>query len=113
MYDRLLRDYTLFNIPWKQKIGKNAFIYPTPIITLLEGKTATFNLKIEIEELPKKLTLEFKEKEATKYLSLNVQQISGLNKGKNTKSNFLKITCNKAFDTTQTLYVKADGEICG
>ncbi|MBF6653816.1 hypothetical protein C3B47_13170 [Flavobacterium columnare] len=113
MYDRLLRDYTLFNIPWKQKKGKNAFIYPTPIITLLEGKTATFNLKIEIEELPKKLTLEFKEKEATKHLSLNVQQISGLSKGKQTKSNFLKITCNKAFDTTQTLYVKADGEICG
>ncbi|MFK7050956.1 hypothetical protein FLACOL_02463 [Flavobacterium columnare] len=113
MYDRLLRDYTLFNIPWKQKKGKNAFIYPTPIITLLEGKTATFNLKIEIEELPKKLTLEFKEKEATKHLSLNVQQISGLSKGKHTKSNFLKITCNKAFDTMQTLYVKADGEICG
>lgn len=113
MYDRLLRNYTLFNIPWKQKIGKNAFIYPTPIITLLEGKTATFNLKIEIEELPKKLTLEFKEKEATKHLSLNVQQINGLSKGKHTKSNFLKITCNKAFDTIQTLYVKADGEICG
>lgn len=113
MYDRLLRGYTLFNIPWKKKIGKNAFIYPTPIITLLEGKTAIFNLKIEIEELPKKLTLEFKEKEATKHLSLNVQQISGVTKGKSTKTNFLKITCNKAFDTIQTLYVKADGEICG
>jgi hypothetical protein len=113
MYDRLLRDYTLFNIPWKERKGKNAFIYPTPIITLLEGKTATFNLKIEIEELPKKLTLEFKDSDATKYLSLNVNKISGLSKGKSTKANFLKITCNKSFPAIQTLYVKADDAICG
>jgi hypothetical protein len=113
MYDRVVRNYTLFNIPWKQKKGKNAFIYPTPIITLLEGKSALFNLKVEIEELPKKLTLEFKDKEASKYLSLNVQQISDLSKGKHTKANYLKISCNKAFATMQTLYVKADGEICG
>ncbi len=113
MYDRLLRDYTLFNIPWKQRKGKNAYIYPTPVITLLEGKSALFNLKVEIEDMPKKMTLEFKDKETSKYLSLNIQEIIGFSKGKSIKLNYLKITCNKAFDTMKTLYVKADGEICG
>jgi hypothetical protein len=70
-------------------------------------------LKIEIKEKPQKLTFEFKDKDAEKYLSLNLKEIGVIKVGKYDKSNYLKITCKEQFSKEQMLYVKADGEICG
>lgn len=112
MYDKKLKSYKSFSINWK-KVNKKPYLYTIPTLTLLKGKTAKFNLKIEIQEKPKKLTLEFKEKKAEDYLSLNLKEIGDVKKGKYDKFNYLKITCKKSFDKEQILYVKADGEICG
>lgn len=112
MYDRKLKSYTSFGIVWK-KIKQVAYLYPIPTLTLLKGKSALFNLKIEIQKKPEKLTFEFKDKEAEKYLSLNIKEIGDVREGKYDKFNYLKITCNESFSKMQTLYVKADDEICG
>jgi hypothetical protein len=82
-------------------------------LTLLKGKSALLTLKIEIKEKPQKLTFEFKDKDAEKYLSLNLKEIGVIKVGKYDKSNYLKITCKEQFSKEQMLYVKADGEICG
>ncbi|KQR94377.1 hypothetical protein ASG01_00365 [Chryseobacterium sp. Leaf180] len=112
MYDKKLKSYKSFTISWK-KINKKPYLYPIPTLTLLKGKSALFNLKIEIQEKPKKLTFEFKDKKAEDYLSLNIKEIGDVRKGKYDKYNYFKITCKKSFDQEQFLYVKADGEICG
>ena len=112
MYDKLLKTYRSMVIPWKGS-KKKPYLYPIPVLTLLKGKTATFNLKIEIAEKPKKMTFEFKDKSAKDFLSLNIKEIGDIRDGKYDKFNYLKITCNKSFDTEQVLYVKADDEICG
>lgn len=120
MYNKLLRSYTNFNISWKDKWtgkGKNRkkepYLYPVPVLTLLKGRSALFNLKIEIEEKPKKLTFEFKDKKGSEYFTLNIKEIGDIRKGKYDKFNYLKITCKKESPNEQILYVKADGEICG
>ena len=112
MYDRKLRSYKSFSLTWK-KVDKVSYLYPIPVLTLFKGKTATFNLKIEIQEKPKKLTFEFQNKEAEKYLTLNIKEIGDIRKGKYDKFNYFKITCKESFSKEQILYVKADGEICG
>lgn len=112
MYDKKLKSYKSFALTWK-KVNKKAYLYPVPMLTLLKGKSALFNLKIEIQEKPKKLTFEFKDKEAEKYLSLNIKEIGDIKKGKYDKFNYFKITCTESFSKEQVLYVKADGEICG
>lgn len=53
MYDRKLKSYKSFSLSWK-KINKKPYLYPIPTLTLLKGKSALFNLKIEIQEKPKK-----------------------------------------------------------
>lgn len=112
MYDRKLKSYKSFSLTWK-KVGKSSYLYPIPTLTLLKSKTATFNLKIEIQEKPEKLTFEFKDQEAEKYLTLNIKEIGDIRKGKYDKFNYFKITCKESFSKEQMLYVKADGEICG
>ncbi|GAB0156708.1 hypothetical protein CHRYSEOSP005_19750 [Chryseobacterium sp. Alg-005] len=112
MYDKKLKSYKSFSLTWK-KVNKKPYLYPIPTLTLLKGKTATFNLKIEIQEKPKKLSFEFRDKGAEKYLSLNKKEIGDVKKGKYDKFEYLKITCKESFDKEQILYVKADGEICG
>lgn len=112
MYDKKLKSYKSFSLAWK-KIGKKPYLYPIPTLTLLKGKTAIFNLKIEIQEKPKKLTFEFANKDAEKYLTLNMKEIGDIRKGKYDKFNYFKITCKESFSKEQILYVKADGEICG
>lgn len=112
MYDKKLKSYKSFSINWK-KVNKKPYLYTIPTLTLLKGKTAKFNLKIEIQEKPKKLTLEFKDKKTEDYLSLNLKEIGDVKKGKYDRFNYLKITCKESFDKEQILYVKADGEICG
>ncbi|MFC3161055.1 hypothetical protein SAMN05443633_101131 [Chryseobacterium arachidis] len=112
MYDKKLKSYKSFSVIWK-KVNKKPYLYPIPTLTLFKGKSALFTLKIEIQEKPKKLTLEFKEKDAEKYLSLNLKEIGDVKKGKYSKYNYLKITCKEAFSKEQILYVKADDEICG
>lgn len=120
MYNKLLRSYTSFNISWKDKWTgkgksrkKEPYLYPIPVLTLLQGRSALFNLKIEIEEKPKKLTFEFKDKKGWEYFTLNLKEIGDIRKGKYDKFNYFKITCKKESPTEQILYVKADGEICG
>ncbi|WP_264857519.1 hypothetical protein, partial [Capnocytophaga catalasegens] len=112
MYNRKLRLYTNLQINWKSVKGKPYF-YAVPMLTLLKGKTATFNLKLEIEETPKKLTFEFADDDATTYLKLNKTEITDIREGKYTLYNQLSIECIKEFDDIQILYVKADDEICG
>lgn len=112
MYDKKLKSYKSFSLAWK-KIGKKPYLYPIPTLTLLKGKTAIFNLKIEIQEKPKKLTFEFANKDVEKYLTLNMKEIGDIRKGKYDKFNYFKITCKESFSKEQILYVKADGEICG
>lgn len=112
MYDKKLKSYKSFSINWK-KVNKKPYLYTIPTLTLLKGKTAIFNLKIEIQEKPKKLSFEFKEKNAEDYLTLNLKEIGDIKRGKYDKFNYLKITCKESFDKEQILYVKADGEICG
>ncbi|MGM5629918.1 phage baseplate assembly protein V [Apibacter raozihei] len=120
MYNKLLRSYTSLNISWKDKWtgkGKNRkkepYLYPVPVLTLLQGRSALFNLKIQIEEKPKKLTFEFKDKKGSEYFTLNLKEIGDIRKGKYDKFNYFKITCKKESPKEQILYVKADGEICG
>jgi type VI secretion system secreted protein VgrG len=120
MYNKLLRSYTSFNISWKDKWTgkgksrkKEPYLYPIPVLTLLQGRSALFNLKIEIEEEPQKLTFEFKDKKGSEFFELNVKEINDIRKGKYDKFNYFKITCKKESPTEQLLYVKADGEICG
>lgn len=112
MYEAKLNSYRFFIISWKKIKGK-PFRYTIPTLTLLKGKSAVFNLKIEIAEIPKKLTLEFKDKNATKYFDINVTQIGDLKKGKYDKANYLKITCKEESPTEQIILVKADDKICG
>ena len=112
MYQRKLRSYNSFSISWKTK-NKKPYLYPIPVLTLLKGKVATLSLKIEIEEIPKELTFEFKNKKASDHLTLSVNKISSIKKGKYDIADYLKITCTKDFSTHELLYVKADGEICG
>lgn len=112
MYDKKLRSYTNLSISWKSKKNK-PYLYPVPILTLLKDRTATFNLKIEIQQRPKKLTFEFRSPKAKEYFKLNIEEIGDIRDGKYDKYNYFKITCIKEFSTMQTLYVKADGEICG
>lgn len=120
MYDKLLHNYTCMNISWKDRwkgIGKNRkkepYLYPVPVLTLLKGESALFNLKIEIEEKPEKLTFEFKDKKANEFFDLNINEIEDIRTGKYDKVNYFKITCKKDSPTEQILYVKADEEICG
>ncbi|VXB78746.1 MULTISPECIES: hypothetical protein [Chryseobacterium] len=112
MYDKKLKSYKSFSVVWK-KINKKPYLYPIPTLTLFKGKSALFNLKIEIKEKPKKLTIEFKDKEAEKYLSLNLKEIGDVKKGKYDKFNYLEISCKQEFSKEQILHVKADDEICG
>ncbi|WP_326984686.1 hypothetical protein VUJ46_09200 [Chryseobacterium sp. MYb264] len=112
MYDKKLKSYKSFSVVWK-KVNKKPYLYPIPTLTLFKGKSALLTLKVEIQEKPKKLTFEFKEKDAEKYLSLNVKEIGDVKKGKYDKYNYLKITCKESFSKEQILYVKADDEICG
>lgn len=118
MYDILLKSYKCLNITWKdycdgKKKKKVPYLYPIPTLTILKGKSATLNFKIEIKEVPKKLTLEFKDPKASEYITSNISEIGDIKKGKYEKFDYLKINCIKSFDTEQLLYVKADGEICG
>lgn len=112
MYDRKLRLYTSLQINWKSVKGK-PYLYPIPMLTLLKDKTATFNLKLEINEKPKKLTFEFANDDATDYLKLNKNSITDIREGKYTLYSQLTIKCVKEFEEMQILYVKADDEICG
>lgn len=112
MYDKKLKSYKSFLVGWK-KINKKPYLYPMPTLTLFKGKSALLTLKIEIQKKPKKLTLEFKDPNAAKYLTLNLNEVVDLRKGKYDKYNYLKISCKETFSKEQILYVKADDEICG
>lgn len=113
MYKKKLKSYNSLPIPWKNEPGKSPYLYRIPRLTLLKGKKAMLSLILEIEEKPRKLTFEFKDKNAEKYLQLNKKQIEDIKTGEDRKMNYLVICCAEEFDTEQTLYVKSDGVICG
>ncbi|MDH7464175.1 phage baseplate assembly protein V [Chitinophagaceae bacterium 26-R-25] len=111
MYERLLRSYNSLAISWKSQDGE-PYLYPIPVLTLLKGKSAKLSLKVDIEEQPEKLTLEFADKNAASFLKLNTQIITaGI--GKHDLADYVTIECLKEFATEQILQVKADDKICG
>lgn len=115
MYDRILRSYRNYSIPWKEKIRGNTYLYPVPILTMLEGEKHTFTLKIEIEELPKTLKIRQRKlnQQGEDYFSFNKNDIP-IKKGKYSLENFLVITCKKSFKNDQTIEIVADNnKICG
>ena len=117
MYDRLIKTYERYVITWKPVEDGNPHYYFVPKLTLLKGKTAIFTLKIQIEEKPKKITFEFRDKDkALKYyFNINKREISDI-RGKGSKytlTNEFSIECKGDFDDMQTLYVLADDKICG
>ena len=113
MYQNLERTYKYFRINWKRYNNGSPFLYAIPMLTLMEGKTAKLKLKIEIEELPKKVTFKFKDEDAKNYLSLKNENLTDIKKGKYVVNDFFEITCKKAFDKEQTLLVYADDLHCG
>jgi len=117
MYDRLISTYNRYVITWKPVEGGYPHYYFVPKLTLLKGKTAIFTLKIQIEEKPKKITFEFRDKDkALKYyFNINKREISDI-RGKGSKytlTNEFSIECKGDFDDMQTLYVLADDKVCG
>jgi len=113
MYDRKLRSYQCLTIGWKQRRRGQAYLYPIPVMTLMPGRSATLNLKIEIEERPERLTLEWENSAASAALEVNLQAIGDIRQGRYDKFNYLTIRCKQAFNTAHTLQVKADGQVCG
>lgn len=81
---------------------------------MYKGDSQKLTLKVEIEEIPKKLTLVHLKKNNDKndYFKFNTDQII-IKKGKYTLDNFLEITCLKSFTSDQIIEVWADDTVCG
>jgi hypothetical protein len=114
MYDKILRSYTSYVIPWKKKIRGNPYLYPIPIMTMLKGEKHKLTLKIEIVEKPKQLTViqKKKNKKDPDYFTFNVTSLP-IKSGKYDLNNFLEITCTQSFKKDQIVEILADGEPCG
>ena len=115
MYDRILHSYKNFSIPWKKKIKGNVYLYPVPILTMLEGEKHKFTLKVEIEESPH--TLKLRQRKASlndpDHFIFNRSEIP-VKQGKYSLENFLEITCIKNFAHDQTIEIIADDKnVCG
>jgi hypothetical protein len=102
-YNRLLHQYNLLKIAWKQDF------YVVPWLVLYKGKTATLNILLEILESPKKLEFKYNEK----LFQLNHKEIADKSKGKKTLSNYLQINCIESFNQDQYIDVLADKELVG
>lgn len=114
VYQKLLNKFNTMSIPWKPKINGNPFLYLIPYMTIYQGKSHKLSLKVEIEELPKKLTVQHKKSANDKntYFTFNTSEIT-IKKGKYTLDNYLEITCLKEFRTDQIIEVLADDIVCG
>ena len=113
-YQNLLNKFGNMTIPWKPKINGNPYLYPIPYMTMYKGDSHKITLKIEIEELPKKLSIKHlkKPQDTKEYFKFNKEEIS-IKKGKYTLDNYLQITCINSFGTDQTIEVLADDKVCG
>ena len=117
MYDRLISTYNRYVITWKPVEEGYPHYYFVPKLTLLKGKKATFTLKIQVEEKPKKITFKFKNnnKALKEYFNINKKEISDIREkgSKYTLTNEFSIECKGDFDNDQILYVMADDKVCG
>lgn len=113
-YQKLLNKFNNMMIPWKAKIAEKTFLYPVPYMSIYKGETNKLSLKIEIGEVPKKLSIRHKKLSTDKitYFKFNRTEIS-IKKGKYTLDNFLEITCLRSFTTDQIIEVLADDIVCG
>ncbi len=113
-YEKLLNKFNNMTVFWKPKVNKRVYLYPVPYMTMYKGDSQKLTLKVEIEEIPKKLTLVHLKKNNDKndYFKFNTDQII-IKKGKYTLDNFLEITCLKSFTSDQIIEVWADDTVCG
>lgn len=113
-YQKLLNKFNHMSVLWKPKVNKNVYLYPIPYMTIYKGDTQKLTLKVEIEEVPKKLSIKHSKGAHDKnvYFKFNTDQIT-IRKGKYTLDNFLEITCLESFKTDQIIEVLADETVCG
>lgn len=113
-YQKVLNKHNNMQILWKPKVNGKTYLYPIPYMTIYKGKTSKLSLKIEIEEVPKKLELKHSKSPHDKndYFKFNTNEIT-IKKGKYTLDNFFEITCFKSFTTDQIIEVLADDIVCG
>lgn len=113
-YQKLLNQHNNMVIGWKPKVKGKPYLYPVPYLTIYPEKTVKLSLKIEIEEVPKKLTIKHSKlgNDKTLYFKFNKKDIL-IKKGKYTLDNYLEITCLKPFKTDQIIEVYADDIVCG
>ncbi|MFC3161061.1 hypothetical protein ACFOEQ_23850 [Chryseobacterium arachidis] len=114
VYQKLINKFYAMSIPWKPKINGNPYLYLIPYMTIYKGMTNKLTLKVEIEELPKKLIIRHKKSPNDKdtYFKFNISEIT-IKKGKYTLDNYLEITCLKELRTDQIIEVIADDVVCG
>lgn len=117
MYQKLVNSFRCIPVNWKQQENeqgqKETYKYPVPVLTLLTGRSATLNLKLEIQKPPQQLTFEFESLQGTEYYSLSTNRIDKIETNVYDLKDYLTITSLKECDQWQTLKVKADGELCG
>ena len=113
-YQKLLNKFNNMIIPWKPKINGKPYLYSIPYMTIYKGDTHKLSLKVEIDELPQKLTVKHERKVHDKniYFKFNKTEVTK-KKGKYTLENYLEITCLKSFSTDQTIEILADDIVCG
>lgn len=102
-YTRLMHQFKVMKINWK-----NDF-YIIPWLSLYSNQIATLSLKLEIEQVPKKLEFQFDES----LFELNHKEITHKTKGKITLPDYLTIKCIKTFNNDQFIKVFADNELAG
>jgi hypothetical protein len=105
-YNKLLRTFENFIVPWKTYKNGKPFLYVTPVLSLLPKKSAKLSVKIEIKELPDKLIVRQrkssgKEKDFFTFSKKNFPIKKGLQK----LSDFLEITCLEEFSNDQIIEV--------
>ncbi|OCA76701.1 hypothetical protein BBI01_22065 [Chryseobacterium artocarpi] len=110
MYDNLLNSFKKLQINWKSTKG-NPFFYRVPVIAIVPNENiAKLSLKIEIQEIPKKL--EIKPQKENTGLIFN-KTIIPIKKGKYNLYNFLTIKASKPLKEDIYVDVLADDEVCG
>jgi hypothetical protein len=105
-YDKLLRTFENFIVPWKKYKNGKPFLYTIPVLSLLPTKSAKLSIKIEIKELPDKLIVRQrkstgKEKDFFTFSKKNLP----IKKGVQKLNDFLEITCKEEFSKDQVIEI--------
>ncbi len=114
MYDKILRTYKCYTVPWKKKVYGNAYLYTVPIMTMLKGEKHRLTLRVEIKTKPDKLFLRQQKNMPTDidYFTFSKKDIP-IKAGNYALENFVDITCTKSFKKDQIIEVVANDEVCG